>query len=128
MNFFKAVNNELGVQLANGDAMVIPGGQQVLPTTLPELDEFVRMTRESWEHRALGIEGHSQLVTNARVLAGAPVVNGTRIETSLIASFAEGRHYVPDTVDELLRMYPSLTRSDVDQAMEFEGIQLQSVP
>jgi uncharacterized protein (DUF433 family) len=128
MNFFKAVNGDLGVQLANGDAMTVPGGQGVLPTTIPELDEFVRSTRQSWEARVLGIEGHSQLVTNARVQAGAPVVLGTRIETSLIASFADDHCYVPDTVEELLRMYPSLTQGDVTQAMEFEGIALQPVP
>lgn len=125
MRFFKAVNGDLGVQLDNGQAMTIPGGQGVLPATLPELDEFVRETRESWEARVLTIQGHPQLVSNARVQAGAPVVRGTRIETAVIASFADEQFYIPDTVEELLRMYPSLTNDDITQAMEFEGIELQ---
>jgi uncharacterized protein (DUF433 family)/DNA-binding transcriptional MerR regulator len=121
ITFAKGVNGELVAQLADGTAMTIPGGQGVLSTALPELNAFVDETRAAWEAREFTIPGHPMVVTNTRVQAGSPTMKGTRIETSVLAAFAEDL-CVPDTVEELLRMYPRLTPDAVVDAMEFEGV------
>ncbi|MDR0626564.1 MAG: DUF433 domain-containing protein [Bifidobacteriaceae bacterium] len=56
-----------------------------------------------------------RITANAAVMAGAPVVRGTRITVSAIL----GQLAAGATVDELLSDYPSLTRDDVYAALAF---------
>ncbi|NOZ88409.1 MAG: DUF433 domain-containing protein [Crenarchaeota archaeon] len=48
------------------------------------------------------------------VLAGKPVVRGTRIPVELLAELVEAGW----TVEQILREYPTLTREDIEEALE----------
>jgi len=122
LRFLRGVDGALLVQVGR-DAMVVPGGQGVLPETLPELNLHVQDTRESWDRKTLDIPHHRQLVSNARVQAGSPTVRGTRIETAFIASFAEKGVFSEETV-VTLKTQLGLTRDSIVESMAFEGIQI----
>lgn len=107
----------------NGDVAVTDGvhdlevgsGQLLMPDLLPELDQFLIRTRQDWERRAVDIEGYPRLVSNARVLGGAPTIKGTRVETAFVSHIA--REIEPR---EILRLYPYLDEEGLNQALEFE--------
>lgn len=90
-------------------------GQLLMPDLLPELDAFLLKTRKDWERRAVDIEGYPRLVSNARVLGGAPTIKGTRVETAFISHIA--REIEPK---EILRLYPYVDEEGLYQALEFE--------
>ena len=94
-------------------------GQLLIPDLLLELDAFLRRTRQDWERRAVDIEGYPRLVSNARILGGAPVIKGTRVETAFVSHIAE---QLPPR--EILRLYPYVDEDGLYQALEFEGAQL----
>ena len=48
-----------------------------------------------------------------------PAIAGTRIRVALIAEICRRIGEGPGTVDELLRMYPHLTRQQVEAALEY---------
>lgn len=55
------------------------------------------------------------IVVNPDVLAGKPIIKGTRISVELLLDwFASGWSY-----DDILRAYPHLTREQVQAAMAF---------
>lgn len=123
MKFFRS-GQELGVMVENGDSMIVPGGQRILPSFLPILNTHVDETRQSWEAKIFQIPNSRTLVTNARVQAGAPIVRGTRLETAFLASFAGPTEITSDEIHELNRMYPQLSRQAVLEALRFEGVHL----
>lgn len=116
---FERVSDQLIAVTSSGDRMTVPGGQGVL--NLEELTYDLSRTREAWEARTFEIPGKPQIISNARIHGGSPTVRGTRIETAILASFSEG-DYSDDVVAELARLYPTLSRAAIVQALEFEGL------
>lgn len=121
LKFTKGVDGTL-VARAGQDQIVVPGGQGVLAGMLPELNAQVLQTRRAWEEQAFVIPGHSFVVSNTRILAGAPTIRGTRVDTALIAQFADAETFDANTVDDIRRVYPRLTPDAIEDALEFEGI------
>jgi uncharacterized protein (DUF433 family) len=112
------------VVAAGNETVAIPGGQGVIDSVLPELTRHASTMRRAWEKGALVIPMFSRLVSNVRVLAGAPTVSGTRIETALIASFADASVADVATIKSIRRTYPSLRTSAIREALRFEGVRL----
>ena len=56
-----------------------------------------------------------RIVTDPRILAGKPVVKGTRIAVDLVL---EELSHNPD-IDELLAAHPDLTRTDVQACLAY---------
>lgn len=115
LHFYRSPRGAIAVTDGRHD-LEVGTGQFLMPDLLPELDAFLRRTRDDWERRAVDIEGYPRLVSNARVLGGAPVIEGTRVETAFIAHIA--REIEPK---EILRLYPYVDEAGVYQALEFEG-------
>lgn len=95
----------------------VGSGQLLMPDLLPELDAFLRKTREDWERRAVDIEPYPRLISNARVLGGAPTIKGTRVETAFVAHMAQELE-----PREILRLYPYIDPDGLSQALEFERV------
>ena len=56
-----------------------------------------------------------RIVTDPKVMAGKPVIKGTRVPVDLIIHrIAQG-----ETVENLLEDYPKMTRQDVRAALEY---------
>ena len=56
-----------------------------------------------------------RIATNPKVLAGKPVIRGTRIPVSVILdSLAAG-----NSREDILREYPGLTNDDISAAIEY---------
>ncbi len=56
-----------------------------------------------------------RIVVDPRIMAGKPVVKGTRIPVdAILQRLAEGM-----TVDEVLQDYPNITRDDIKAALEY---------
>jgi uncharacterized protein (DUF433 family) len=123
LTFTRAVGGGIVVS-AGHETMAIPSAQGVLDSVLPDLNSYVLATRHAWELRILRIPKHDRLVSDARVLAGAPVVAGTRLETALIASFAEEGVAKLSTVRRVKQTFPSLDEIAIREAFKFEGIQV----
>jgi uncharacterized protein (DUF433 family) len=73
---------------------------------------------------------HQYIVRDPKVCGGEPIVKGTRVTVrTILASLAEG-----DTVEELLKDFPTLKEEDVRAVVAFaaasaeEDLPLQSVP
>jgi uncharacterized protein (DUF433 family) len=126
LRFTKGPDGELVAVLENGDALVVPGGQGVLPFTLPQMNAHARGTRQSWEAKAFDIPERPHLVSNARIQAGSPTIKGTRIETAFVASFSDNHHFTTETIDLVASSYPALERQAITEAMLFEGLLLVS--
>lgn len=118
LTFFMTGAGQVGI--TDGITSVgVPGDQGILEGILPELEAFLAATREAWERRVLPIDGFGLLVSDPRVMAGSPVIVGTRVETAFIA-------HLSDEVGlrDLRKMYPHAPDGGIEQAAEFEGVQL----
>jgi uncharacterized protein (DUF433 family) len=102
--------------------MIVPGGQGVLGLTLPELNEQIGETRLAWESKVFEIPGRPHVVSDTRILAGAPTIRGTRLETSIIAALVDVDD-AADPVAQVTRLYPRLSRDAITDALAFEGIE-----
>ncbi len=117
---FERVGDQLIAVTSDGDRMTVPGGQGVL--NLTDLTVDLLQTREAWSARMFEIPGKPKIVSNPRIHGGSPTVRGTRIETSVLASFAEGSEYSDEVVDQVAGLYPRLSHGAIIQALEFEGL------
>ena len=115
LHFYRSPKGAVAVTDGKYD-LEVGTGQLLMPDVLLNLDSFLRKTREDWERRAVDINGYPQLVSNARILGGAPVIKGTRVETAFISHIA---HEVEPK--EILRIYPYIDEEGLYQALEFEG-------
>jgi uncharacterized protein (DUF433 family)/DNA-binding transcriptional MerR regulator len=100
------------------DAVEVPGGQIALPL-LERLGPDLEAARAAWRTRALPIGEH--VVSDPRVLGGAPTLRGSRVETALIAAYAPDRTYDDATVAAVLADHPWLGGPAVVEALAFEG-------
>ncbi len=117
LTLFSTGAGRLGVVDDRGDVAVeVETGQHIMPETLSELSSYLRKTREDWDRREVEIKDFPRLVSNAGIVAGSPTIRGTRIETSVVAYFAQALG-----VEKALELYPHLDRDAVLQAMNFEG-------
>src|SRR5215218_3105698 len=114
LHFYRSPKGAVAVTDGQHD-LEVGTGQLLMPDLLPELESFLRKTREDWERRAVEIEGYPRLVSNARILGGAPVIRGTRVETAFISHIA---HEVPPK--EILQLYPYVDEEGLYQALKFE--------
>lgn len=121
LRFFRGVDAALVASIGTGESIVVPGGQGVWGVFLDDLNNFAQDTRIAWEARVLHIAGRPHVVSNARVQAGSPTVEGTRIETSTVASFAAERIFSNTTVEEIVEAFPGLPPLAIVDALEFEG-------
>jgi uncharacterized protein (DUF433 family) len=108
---------------ADGESTVIPHGQGAFADAVDVvgLTRDVSAARQAWVDRKLRIKPH--VVADTRVLAGSPTIEGTRIETALIATFAVDDKYNDDVIEMVELTYPHLTEAAIVDALEFEGIQ-----
>jgi len=104
----------------DADSTVIPHGQGAFPN-VEGLTRNVSAARQAWVDKKLQIRPN--VVADTRVLAGSPTIEGTRIETALIATFATDGHYDDDVIETVEQTYPHLTPAAIVDALEFEGIQ-----
>jgi uncharacterized protein (DUF433 family)/DNA-binding transcriptional MerR regulator len=116
---------ESGVLVArSGDhQLTVPGGQGVLDL-IPELNREIAETREAWDARLFHIPNRPYVVSNARVLAGAPTIKGTRMETSILAAFATEGEITRDEITQVARLYARLPRAAIEDAITFEGVRI----
>jgi uncharacterized protein (DUF433 family) len=89
---------------------------------LRELSAFAAQVREEWTQRRIGIEGFSHLVSDAAVLGGSPIIDGTRIETAFVANLG-----VELTLGEIRDLFPHVAASVIEEAADFEGVVLRRV-
>ncbi len=73
LHFYRSPNGDVAVTDGIHD-LEVGSGQLLMPDLLPELDQFLLRTRKDWERRAVDIDGYPRLVSNARVLGGAPII------------------------------------------------------
>ena len=118
LEFFHSGKSGVGVMDSRGRAVEVETGQWIMSETLEELSDFLRKTREDWVRREIDIVGFPRLVSNARILGGAPIVRGTRIETSFLAYMAQSLGE-----EEVLELYPRLDEDTLQQAVEFEDVE-----
>lgn len=123
LRFTRGVDGHVVVS-SGEETLALPEAQGVMDSILPELTRHAGSMRAAWEQGALVIPAFSHLVANVRVLAGAPTLRGTRVETSLIATFAEEGVADPRTLGEIQHAYPSLEASAIREALSFEGVRL----
>jgi len=120
--FERGVGGDIIASTRDGDSTVIPHGQGAFPHDLDtdELTHDLAVARQAWLERKYRISDN--VVADTRVLAGSPTVEGTRIETALIASFAVEGQYDDGVVSSIEETYPHLNTEAIVDALEFEGI------
>jgi uncharacterized protein (DUF433 family) len=121
LHFFRS-GSRIGVGYPDGSGFLEIGtAQSVLPldeSLLALLTSVLVDARQSWHEKAIDVEGFGQLHSNALVLAGAPVIKGTRIETEFIANLAQEM-----TATEIHRdLFPDVPVESIRQAADFEGM------
>ena len=78
-------------------------------STLPTI-KYLGVSFQSMQRSLL-----ERIVTDPKVMAGKPVIKGTRVPVDLIIHrIAQG-----ETVERLLEDYPKMTRQDVRAALEY---------
>jgi uncharacterized protein (DUF433 family) len=120
ITFQRGPGTDIIAVTSDGDNTVIPSGQGAFPVKAEDLTKDVAVARQAWIDRKFRLRPH--LVADTRVLAGTPTVEGTRIETALIASFADGAEYDDDVLVSVASTYPHLSAEAIVEAMEFEGL------
>jgi uncharacterized protein (DUF433 family) len=122
VSFERGQRGDIIASTPDGESTVIPHGQGVLPEEVDtdELTDDVSVARQAWLEKKLRIKDH--VVADTRVLAGTPTVEGTRIETALIASFAVEGQYDDDVISMVEQTYPHLTAAAIVDALDFERI------
>jgi uncharacterized protein (DUF433 family) len=120
MEFIRTGHGDIGYIARNGEAVAL-GGQGVMDDAIPGLTEFITIVRREWDERRLNIDGFEHLVSDAAVLAGSPIIVGTRVETAFIANLAEEL-----TLAEVRMLFPEVDPSAISQAADFEGVTLRA--
>ena len=60
----------------------------------------------------------TRIVADHRIMGGVPCVRGTRIPVATIVGLVAQRQ----SVEDILRDYPTLTADDIDAALEFAAV------
>ncbi len=120
--FTRGVNRGVIVSLGN-QSVDIATDQGVLESTLPELDHHVAVTRVAWEAHRFVVPSFPNVVSNPRVNAGSPSLDGTRIDTALVARFGDDGLFDSSTISELRTCFPRVSEAALVDALKFEGLQ-----
>ncbi len=121
--FFPLPNRTVGVAVGKGSkpTLQIRTGQGVLDQMIPgltsKLESFFKSIRKQWDEGVLELEGYKHILSDPAILAGSPVIKGTRIETAFIANLATG-----ETFQGIARLYPHVKKAALREAGEFEGV------
>jgi uncharacterized protein (DUF433 family) len=115
LHFYHSPRGAIAVTDGKHD-LEVGTGQLLMPE---ELDAFLRRTREDWQRRAVDIDGYPRLFSNARILGGAPVIKGTRVETAFVFHLAQELE-----PKDILRLYPYVDEQGLHEALEFESAPL----
>ena len=116
LRFFRSPRGYVAVR-SEGALFELPVPQGVLvDPLLPGLNEFVHQTRAAWEAGELEITNYPKIVSNVKVMAGSPVIKGTRIESAFVSHLAQE---LP--IDDLEVMFPHVSREALSQAIDFEA-------
>lgn len=121
LRFFRTVGGNVGITTSEGQSITFRGAPSVIEGTLVELSVFMENVREQWETRRISIEGLPKLVSDAAVLAGTPVIDGTRVETAFVANLAREL-----SRSEIHGLFPLVPTDAIEQAAEFEGVALRA--
>ncbi len=117
LHFYRTGTGDIGVRDRVGTTFAI-GGQFVFAETIPRsLTQYVLSIREQWESGVVAIRGFDLIVSDVDIMAGAPVIAGTRIETRFIAHIAR-----ETDLEELELLFEHVPRDALEQALAFEGI------
>ena len=118
LTFFRTERGFIGAMLPSGESIEIETSQAVMPV-LPELERFMHEVRGEWEAKVIPISGYKHLHSNARVLAGSPVVAGTRVETAFVANLMRE---LP--VEEIHRiLFPTISTEALNEVARFEEVE-----
>ena len=121
LHFFRS-GTHIGVGYRDGSGFLEIGtAQSVLPLDedlLAMLTSVLADARQAWNEKAIDVEGFDDLHSNALVLAGAPVIKGTRIETEFIANLAQELGAAEIHRD----LFPEVPVDSIRQAAAFEGM------
>lgn len=123
VKFERGPGHNLIATRADGDSRVIPTNQGAFPMVVDSINATMTETRIAWERQAFVIPEHPAVVADTRVLGGSPTVAGTRIDTAVVAAFADRGVYNDDVLAEIQRAYPHLSLAAITDALAFEGIQ-----
>lgn len=116
LRFIRTPKGEIGVFDGVETYEVKTRQLMISEAVIPELNNILEEARRDWKRGEVPIERFPRLVSNAGIVAGSPTIQGTRIETSLVAYLAESLG-----VEKVLELYPHLDRDAVLQAARFEG-------
>jgi len=110
---------EANFQVGDGGLQFLTKGRELIAPHKGNQKVFVIHMAEVF--RQLGysddlttIRPHDRISIDPKVRGGSPVIQGTRIPAHLIARLA-----TEEPVESVLDLYPSLTRDDVDAALEW---------
>jgi uncharacterized protein (DUF433 family) len=114
--FFRAPRGLIGLR-AGSDSIVLPSGQMIF--AFEPMEQFFAESHEAWISKRLKIADFPTLVSDPGLVGGAPVIEGTRIDTAFVAHLAKD-----STLAELRRIYPQIKPEALLEAAAFEGIRL----
>lgn len=103
--------------------IVVPTNQYVMPQVIDGVQRALYENRHAWLTGTFRVPSIQTVECNTRVMAGVACIAGTRIDTSVIAAFADDEGaYNKDTVAAIRAAYPSLAEDQIADVLEFEGI------
>ena len=59
-----------------------------------------------------------RIVKNPQILAGKPIIKGTRISVELVTDFLDGGVW---TIEDVLKEYSHITREDIDACIRYKA-------
>jgi len=117
---FKVGPKQVGLTDERGlESFEIWTGQMIFPDLVPQLNAFLERSRRQWEQGFLEIQGFDEIVSDPRVLAGSPVIEGTRIETAFVANLA-----AEESLADLRVLFPKVSEHALIEAARFEEVQI----
>jgi DNA-binding transcriptional MerR regulator/uncharacterized protein (DUF433 family) len=116
IEFFRTGGGEVGVRDRHGVEMAI-GGQLVIGDAVSQLNIALWAARAEWETGVVRIQDFPNVISDASVMAGSPVVGGTRIETAFVAHLAGAM-----SLRELRQTFDQVPEEALREALSFEGV------
>ena len=68
-------------------------------------------------HRATPENQQDRIIKDPQILAGKPIIKGTRLSVQLITDLLEGCY----TEDDVLSAYPRITRADIEACRQYKA-------
>lgn len=116
IKFIKTPREEIGVYDGFRTYELATGQQMLSEAVIPELNEILTEAKRDWESAEVPIKRFPHLVSSPRIMAGSPIIRGSRIETSAIAYLSQNLG-----TERVLELYPQLEAEEILEAARFEG-------